>query len=110
MPPAVFRPCVFFDRDGVVNQSPGPGYVNRLEDFHILPGFVACVRAAAAKLGIYGNSEAEAVYPFTRSDANGIVLDGGLIGAWTGMFVDMVARAAFSYVRFARGKWQQIQV
>jgi len=40
----------------------------------------------------------------------GIVLDGGLIGAWTGMFVDMVARAAFSYVRFARGKWQQIQV
>ena len=49
MPPAVFRPCVFFDRDGVVNQSPGPGYVNRLEDFHILPGFVACVRAAAAK-------------------------------------------------------------
>ncbi|WP_413904939.1 DUF1254 domain-containing protein [Candidatus Skiveiella danica] len=34
------------------------------------------LRAAAAKLGIYGNSEAEAVYPFTRSDANGIVLDG----------------------------------
>ncbi len=35
------------------------------------------LRAAAAKLGIYGNSEAEAVYPFTRHDANGIVLDGG---------------------------------
>lgn len=34
------------------------------------------LRAAAAKLGIYGNSEAEAVYPFTRHDANGIVLDG----------------------------------
>ena len=34
------------------------------------------LRAAAAKLGIYGNSEAEAVYPFARSDANGIVLDG----------------------------------
>ena len=34
------------------------------------------LRAAAAKLGIYGNSEAEAVYPFTRSDASGIVLDG----------------------------------
>ncbi len=34
------------------------------------------LRAAAAKLGIYGNSEAEAVYPFTRNDANGIVLDG----------------------------------
>jgi hypothetical protein len=34
------------------------------------------LRAAAAKLGIYGNSEAEAVYPFTRHDANGIVADG----------------------------------
>ena len=34
------------------------------------------LRAAAAKLGIYGNSEEEAVYPFTRNDANGIPLDG----------------------------------
>jgi hypothetical protein len=34
------------------------------------------LRAAAAKLGIYGNSEAEAVYPYTRHDPNGIVLDG----------------------------------
>ncbi len=34
------------------------------------------LRAAAAKLGIYGNSEAEAVYPFTRHDPNGIVLNG----------------------------------
>ncbi len=34
------------------------------------------LRAAAAKLGIYGNSEAEAVYPFTRNDQNGILLDG----------------------------------
>ncbi|MEA3412877.1 MAG: DUF1254 domain-containing protein, partial [Pseudomonadota bacterium] len=33
------------------------------------------LRAAAAKLGIYGNSQAEAVYPFTRRDANGIPLD-----------------------------------
>ena len=48
MPPAL-RPCVFFDRDGVVNQSPGPGYVNHLDDFHILPGFADCVRAAADK-------------------------------------------------------------
>ena len=34
------------------------------------------LRAAAAKLGIYGNSQAEAVYPFTKHDANGIVADG----------------------------------
>ncbi|MGD9611611.1 MAG: D-glycero-alpha-D-manno-heptose-1,7-bisphosphate 7-phosphatase [Kiritimatiellia bacterium] len=43
------RPCVFFDRDGVVNRSPGPGYVNHLDDFHVLPGFADCVRAAADK-------------------------------------------------------------
>ena len=43
------RPCVFFDRDGIVNRSPGPGYVNHLDDFHILPGFADCVRAATAK-------------------------------------------------------------
>jgi hypothetical protein len=34
------------------------------------------LRAAAAKLGIYGNDAAEAVYPFTRSDVNGLALDG----------------------------------
>lgn len=34
------------------------------------------LRAAAAKLGIYGNSQAEAVYPYTRNDLNGIALDG----------------------------------
>jgi D-glycero-D-manno-heptose 1,7-bisphosphate phosphatase len=49
MPPAPLRPCVFFDRDGIVNQSPGPGYVNHLDDFRILPGFADCVRAAAEK-------------------------------------------------------------
>lgn len=32
------RPCVFFDRDGVVNESPGPGYVERAEDFHLRNG------------------------------------------------------------------------
>ena len=48
MPP-LLRPCIFFDRDGIVNQSPGPGYVTHLDDFHILPGFADCVRAAAQK-------------------------------------------------------------
>ena len=36
--------CVFFDRDGIVNQSPGPGYVERWEDFHLLPDFVETLR------------------------------------------------------------------
>lgn len=34
------RPAVFFDRDGVVNVSPGAGYVLRWEDFHFSPGIV----------------------------------------------------------------------
>jgi len=34
------------------------------------------LRAAGAKLGIYGNSEAEAAYPFTRADVNRVPLDG----------------------------------
>ncbi len=51
MPPASIprRPALFFDRDGVANASPGPGYVNRLADFRILPGFIDCVRAAASR-------------------------------------------------------------
>jgi D-glycero-D-manno-heptose 1,7-bisphosphate phosphatase len=38
------QPCVFFDRDGIVNQSPGPGYVERWGDFHLLPEFVEVLR------------------------------------------------------------------
>lgn len=40
------RRCVFFDRDGVVNESPGEGYVEKWGDFHILPGFVKALRTA----------------------------------------------------------------
>ncbi|MEM7697623.1 MAG: TIGR04282 family arsenosugar biosynthesis glycosyltransferase [Verrucomicrobiota bacterium] len=32
------RPALFFDRDGVVNESPGPGYVLDLESFHLQEG------------------------------------------------------------------------
>lgn len=32
------RRCVFFDRDGVVNRSPGPGYVLSVDQFHLNPG------------------------------------------------------------------------
>lgn len=39
------RRCFFFDRDGIVNESPGPGrYVERWEDFHVQPGFVDVLR------------------------------------------------------------------
>ncbi len=40
------KPCVFFDRDGIVNVSPGPGYVERLADFHIMPAFWEALRVA----------------------------------------------------------------
>lgn len=41
--------CIFFDRDGIVNQHPGPGYVERWEDFHLLPEFVESLRLISRK-------------------------------------------------------------
>lgn len=38
------QPAVFFDRDGVVNVSPGAGYVLRAGDFHFSPGIVDALR------------------------------------------------------------------
>jgi D-glycero-D-manno-heptose 1,7-bisphosphate phosphatase len=39
------RKCIFFDRDGIVNESPAPGgYVERWEDFKLLPEFVRILR------------------------------------------------------------------
>ena len=34
------KPAFFFDRDGVVNRSPGNGYVLRREDFHFNDGII----------------------------------------------------------------------
>ena len=36
----ILKPAVFFDRDGVVNVSPGPGYVLCVQDFHLNPGII----------------------------------------------------------------------
>lgn len=41
--------CVFFDRDGVVNASPGAGYVERVSDFHLQQGFLAAAKVALVK-------------------------------------------------------------
>lgn len=40
------HPCVFFDRDGIVNHPPRPEqrYVTRAEDFHLLDGFTDALR------------------------------------------------------------------
>lgn len=43
------RPAVFFDRDGVVNLSPGAGYVLRWEDFHFSPGIVEALKLCKAR-------------------------------------------------------------
>ncbi|MBE2284674.1 MAG: HAD family hydrolase [Prosthecobacter sp.] len=43
------RPAVFFDRDGVVNVSPGAGYVLRWEDFHLAPGIVEALALCKAR-------------------------------------------------------------
>ncbi len=43
------RPCIFFDRDGIVNESPGPGYVELWEDFHLQPVFVAALKTVISK-------------------------------------------------------------
>ena len=43
------RKCVFFDRDGIVNKSPGLGYVERWQDFYLFPEFVESARIAVAK-------------------------------------------------------------
>lgn len=42
-------PAFFFDRDGTVNASPGPGYVLRWEDFHFLPGVREMLAAVKAR-------------------------------------------------------------
>jgi D-glycero-D-manno-heptose 1,7-bisphosphate phosphatase len=49
----VMRKCVFFDRDGIVNRHPGPGYVERWENFELLPEFVAVLRTVR-ELGFDG--------------------------------------------------------
>lgn len=43
------RPAVFFDRDGVVNVSPGAGYVLRWEDFHFAPGIIEALAWCKAR-------------------------------------------------------------
>jgi histidinol-phosphate phosphatase family protein len=43
------RPAVFFDRDGVVNVSPGDGYVLSWEAFRFAPGIIEALAHCKAK-------------------------------------------------------------
>lgn len=40
----------------------------------------------------------------------GVVLRGGLIGVWSGMFVDLIVRSMLMTWRFRSGKWKRIKV
>ena len=40
----------------------------------------------------------------------GIVLQGGLLGAWVGMMGDMTVRASFALIRYSRGRWVHTKV
>jgi D-glycero-D-manno-heptose 1,7-bisphosphate phosphatase len=43
------RPAIFWDRDGVINVSPGEGYVLRWADFHLSPGVVDALKLCHAR-------------------------------------------------------------
>ncbi len=42
-------PAIFFDRDGVVNRSPGAGYVLSWDDFEFAPGFFELFRLVKSR-------------------------------------------------------------
>jgi histidinol-phosphate phosphatase family protein len=41
--------AVFFDRDGVINVSPGDGYVTRWKDFHFADGAIDAIKLCKAR-------------------------------------------------------------
>lgn len=45
----VLKPCIFFDRDGIVNQCPGPGYVETIDGFFLQESFTAALQVAHRK-------------------------------------------------------------
>jgi len=69
------RPCIFFDRDGIVNESPGPGYVERWADFHLQPGFVAALKVVTDKgypAVIVTNQQGVAKGLYSEEELNGM--------------------------------------
>ena len=67
------RRCVFFDRDGIVNESPGPGqYVLQWADFRLMPAFVDALRIVA-KHGCHA-----AIVTNQRAVAKGLLTTEGL--------------------------------
>ena len=69
------RRCFFFDRDGIVNVAPGPGYVERWADFHLMPGFIPLLRAVRKRgfvAVVVTNQRGIALGRLTRATLDGI--------------------------------------
>lgn len=77
-------PCVFFDRDGIVNVRPDPNrYVTRLEKFRLVPQFFEALRAVrdagfaavivsnqrGIALGMVAESELERMHAHVKEEA-----------------------------------------
>jgi D-glycero-D-manno-heptose 1,7-bisphosphate phosphatase len=67
--------CIFFDRDGIVNRSPGPGYVEHWQDFHLLPEFITTlgiITRLGYKAVIITNQRGVALGRMTLADVDDI--------------------------------------
>lgn len=67
--------CVFFDRDGIVNRSPGRGYVERWEDFRLEPSFPNALRTVRDRgygAVVVTNQRAVSLGIMTRGDVDAI--------------------------------------
>jgi len=86
---------------------------------------LACVQIPLAFLIVYvgalrgaGDSRSPMIYTALSmalvrvplAYLGGFVLRGGLLGAWMGMFGDLVVRAVLMSLRFRLGRWKRIQV
>jgi D-glycero-D-manno-heptose 1,7-bisphosphate phosphatase len=88
----IMHPAFFFDRDGVVNVSPGSGYVTQREDFHLSEGIVealAFLKSRGFKLivvssqqgvgkGLMSQADLDDVHAFMQAElrAHGAEFDG----------------------------------
>ena len=69
------HPAFFFDRDGVVNVSPGSDYVTRPEDFHLSEGIVeslALLKARGFKLIVVSSQQGVGKGLMTQEDLDNI--------------------------------------
>lgn len=69
------QPAFFFDRDGVVNVSPGNGYVTRREDFHFSEGVIpalAFLKAHGFKLIVVSSQQGVGKGLMTQADLDDV--------------------------------------